>query len=136
MIVGRTRTARLPRRRPRLAGLKDDLDDRVENALARAVGAGMLTVVKENGRSCIRSRGGIPGKVPLEVQGTIGMNVRHYGLSDDHDLAIMTTALFLQDAGCSGPDKLAKAVIASNPRFDVRRVCSLLDRSDVVYRSW
>jgi hypothetical protein len=116
--------------------LSGPYSERVESALDQAVGAGMLTVVKENGRSSISARGGIPGRVPPEIQGKAIQCVQYYGFNNDTDLAILTTALFLQDRGCADPEGLARAVIAINPHFDVRRVCSLLDRSDMVFRSW
>jgi hypothetical protein len=110
--------------------------DWVENALCRAVESGMMTAVKENGRSRISARGGLFGEVPTELQEKASQCVRAYGFHEEGDLAILTTALYLEDHVDLGPDELVKAVIAVNPRFDVRRVCSLLDRSDVVFRSW
>jgi hypothetical protein len=110
--------------------------DWVESALSRAVESGMLTAVKENGRSSISARGGIPGEVPLEFQEKASQCVRTYGFYDEGDLAILTTALFLENYNCMGPAELVKAVMAVNPHFDTRQVCSLLDRSDVVFRSW
>jgi hypothetical protein len=110
--------------------------DWVENALCRAVESGMVTAVKENGRSDISARGGLSGKVPAELQEKVSQCVRAYGFNDEGDLAILTTALYLEDNAKMGPDDLVKAVLAVNERFDVRRVCSLLDRSDVVFRSW
>jgi hypothetical protein len=116
--------------------LSGPFSERVESALDRAVGAGMLTAVKENGRSSISARGGISGKVPPEIQSKAIRCMQCYGFNSDVDLAILTTVLFLQDRGCAGSDELARAVIAVNPRFDVRRVCSLVDRSEMVFRSW
>jgi len=110
--------------------------DWVENALCRAVESGMLTAVKEDGRSSISARGGIPGQVPAELQARAIRCLQAYCFNDDDDLAILTTSFFLDDRGRRGSDELVRAVIAVNPRFDVRRVCSLIDRSDVIFRSW
>jgi hypothetical protein len=110
--------------------------DRVESALGQAVECGMMTVVKENGRSSISARGGISGEVPAYLKKSVSQCIRAYGFYDESDLAILTTALFLEDRGHQRPAELVKAVISINPQFDPRRVCSLLDRSDVVYRSW
>ena len=110
--------------------------DQVENALCRAVESGMVTTVKQNGRSGISARGGMSGEIPAELQERASMCVRAYGFSDDRDLAILTTAYYLEDRWIMGPDDLVKAVLAVNHSFDARRVCSLLDRSDVVFRSW
>jgi hypothetical protein len=110
--------------------------DWVEGALIRALESGMLTIVMENGRSCISARGGISGQVLSVVREEMCRCVRSYGFYDEGDLAILTTSLFLEDQMHLGPVELAKAVCAVNPRFDMRRVCSLVDRSDVVYRSW
>jgi hypothetical protein len=78
----------------------------------------------------------VPGEVPAELQEGVSQCVRAYGFNDDRDLAILTTAFYLEDRWSMGPDDLVKAVLAVNHGFDVRRVCSLLDRSDVVFRSW
>ena len=110
--------------------------DWVESALGQAVERGMLTAVKENGRSSISARGGIPGEVLTDLKEMVTQCIRAYGFYDESDLAILTTALFLENQGRQGPDELVKAVIAINPRFDPRRACLLLDRSDIVYRSW
>jgi hypothetical protein len=110
--------------------------DMVENALGMAVESGMMTAVKENGRTSITARGGVSGKVSLELKEKANQCIRAYGFYDEVDLAIMTTALFLEDRHRLGPDELVKAVLEVNPRFDARRACSLLDRSDVVFRSW
>ena len=110
--------------------------DNVENALGHAVESGMLTVSKEDGRSSISARGGMPGYVPPELRGHIIQCVRAYGIYEESDLAILTTALFLEHRRSQEPGGLIRAVIDVNPRFDLRRVCSLLDRSDVVFRSW
>jgi hypothetical protein len=110
--------------------------DWVERALNRAMELGMLTVVKENGRSSICARGGISGDVPPELREKANHCLRAYGFYDEKDMAIISTALFLADNNCLGLDELLKAVLEVNPRFDLRRVCSLLDRSDVIFRSW
>jgi hypothetical protein len=116
--------------------LNGPYSDQVEKALGQAVESGMLTAIKENGRSSISARGGISGKVPLNIQEKADQCIRAYGFYDEDDWAILTTALFLEDRNILFPDELIKAVLAVNPRFDMRRVCSLLDRSDVVFRSW
>jgi hypothetical protein len=116
--------------------LNGPYSDQVEKVLGRAVESGMLSAVKENGRSSISARGGITSKVPLGIRGKADQCIRAYGFYDEEDLAILTTALFLEDRSILLPDELIKAVLAVNPRFDLRRVCSLLDRSDVVFRSW
>lgn len=110
--------------------------DWVENALCRAVESGMITAVKEHGKSCISARGGLTGEVPAGLQEEVGQCVRAYGFNEDVDLAILTTAFYLEDHWGLGPDDLVKAVLEINHSFDVRRVCSLLDRSEVVFRSW
>ena len=116
--------------------LNGPYSDQVEKALGQAVESGMLSAVKENGRSNISARGGITSKVPLDIQGKADQCILAYGFYGEEDLAILTTALFLEDCDILLPDELIKAVLAVNPRFDLRRVCSLLDRSDVVFRSW
>lgn len=110
--------------------------DRVESILSHAVELGMLTVSKENGRSGISARGGIPFYIPPKLKEEVSRSIRYYGFYEEGDLAILTTALFLEHRGFEGLDEMIKAVIAVNPHFELRRVCSLLDRSDVVYRSW
>ena len=110
--------------------------DNVENALGHAVESGMLTVSKEEGRSSISARGGVPGHIPPELREHIIQCVRAYSFYEEADLAILATSLFLEHHRFRDPDGLIKAVIDVNPRFDLRRVCSLLDRSDVVFRSW
>ncbi len=110
--------------------------DRVESVLSHAAELGMLTVSKENGRSSISARGGIPFYVPLKLKEEVNRSIRSYGFYEEGDLAILTTALFLEHHGFQGLDEMVRAVIAVNPHFELRRVCSLLDRSDVVYRSW
>ena len=110
--------------------------DVVEKALALAVEVGMLTAVKENGRSSISARGGVSGEVSPELWERANQCILAYGFYEEGDLAILTTALFLEDNDCIGPDELVRAVLAVNHRFDPRRVCSLLDRSAVVFRSW
>jgi hypothetical protein len=110
--------------------------DWVENALCLAVESGMITAIKEHGRSYISARGGLPGEIPIQLQEKASQCVRAYGFNEEGDLAILTTAFYLEDHWSMGPDDLVKAVLAVNRSFDVRRVCSLLDRSDVVFRSW
>jgi hypothetical protein len=110
--------------------------DAVEGALGLAVRSGMLTVVRENGRSIIRARGGVPGRVTPGLREGADRCIRAYGFYDEKDLAILTTALFLEERHPLMPDELVKTVMEINPHFDMRRVCSLLDRSDVVFRSW
>jgi uncharacterized protein YwgA len=110
--------------------------DRVESALLQAAESGMLTVCKENGRSCISARGGISGDIPPELKDRSSQCVCAYGFYEEIDLAILTTALFLERYHSLGFDELIMAVLDVNPRFEMRRVCSLLDRSDFVYRSW
>jgi len=110
--------------------------DGVEDALGRAVELGMLTVLRENGRSSISAGGGIMRDISPELKEKAVQCIRTYGYYEESDLAILTTALFLDQNRIQGNEDLVKAVIAVNPRFDLRRVCSLLDRSDIVYRSW
>jgi len=110
--------------------------DGVEDALGRAVESGMLTVLRENGRSSISARGGIMRDISPELKEKAVQCIRAYGYYEESDLAILTTALFLDQNRIQGNEDLVKAVIAVNPRFDPKRVCSLLDRSDIVYRSW
>lgn len=110
--------------------------DAVEVALGLAMESGMLTATKENGRSSISARGGIPGEIPTKLKESANRFIRTYGFYDESDLAIMTTALFLEDRNQLEPDELVKAVLEINPHFDPRRICSLLDRSDIVFRSW
>ena len=62
--------------------------------------------------------------------------IRSYGFYEENDLAILTTAFFLEQNCDLGTDDMVSAVSAVNPRFDLRRVCSLIDRSNMVYRSW
>jgi hypothetical protein len=109
--------------------------DWVESALNHAMELGMLTVQKEDGRSSISARGGLSGDVPQAFRERARCSVLAYGFHEEGDLAILTTALFLDQRG-HGQDELIRVVIMVNPRFDLRRVCSLLDPSDVVYRSW
>jgi hypothetical protein len=110
--------------------------DSVEGALGLAVESGMLTATKENGRSSISARGGISGEVPAELREKADQSIRAYGFYDEADLAILTTAFFLEDHNRLEPDDLVKAVLEVNPHFDPRRICSLLDRTNVVFRSW
>ncbi len=110
--------------------------DWVENALILAVESGMMTMVKQDGRSIIGARGGIPGHVMPRLKEKISRCIHAYGFYGEEDLAILTTGLFLEDRGLNGLDEIVKAVGEVNPRFEMRRVCSLIDRSDVVYRSW
>ncbi len=116
--------------------LNGPYSDSVENALGQAVGSGMMTVTKENGRSSISARGGISGAIPSDLKETAYQCIHAFGFYEDVDLAILTTALFLGDHHNLRSDELVKAVMEVNPRFDPRRVCSLLDRSDIVFRSW
>jgi hypothetical protein len=109
--------------------------DTVESAICQAEESGMLTVYKENGRSCISARGGISGDVSPELKVRSSQCVLAYGFYEEMDLAILTTALYME-RHFHGLDELIKAVFEVNPRFDMRRVCSLIDHSDVVYRSW
>ena len=110
--------------------------DWVESALNQAAESGMLTTVKENGRSIISARGGIAGHVMPNLKEKVNRCVHAYGFYGEEDLAILTTVIFLEDHGSFGPDELIKAVGTMNPRFDMRRVLSLVDHTDVVYRSW
>lgn len=110
--------------------------DWVESALIQAAESGMLTMVKENGRSIISARGGIAGHLMPNLKEKVIRCIRAYGFYSEDDLAILTTVIFLEDRGSFGPDELIKAVGAMNPRFEMRRVFSLIDHSDVVYRSW
>jgi hypothetical protein len=110
--------------------------DWVEEALERAVDLGMLTVLRENGRSSISARGGIMGDITQETKERAVQCIRSYGFYEESDLAILTTALFLEQNCDLGTGDMIRAVSAVNPRFDLRRVCSLIDRSNVVYRSW
>jgi hypothetical protein len=110
--------------------------DSVESTLNRAVALGMMTVVKENGRSSISARGGISYEVPFRLKQRADQCIHAFGFYDEEELAILTTALFLEGILTYGPDELVKVMLEINPRFDVRRVCSLLDRSDIVFRSW
>jgi hypothetical protein len=116
--------------------LNGPYSDWVEKVLGQAVESGMLTALKENGRSSISARGGILGELPCDLREKANQCIRAYGFYDEEDLAILTTALFLEDCNILLPDELIKVVLAVNPRFDMRRVCSLLDRSDIVFRSW
>ena len=110
--------------------------DWVEDALGKAVDLGMLTVLMENGRSSISARGGIMEDIPPESKERALQCVRAFGFYEESDLAILTTAIFLEQNGIQGIDDMVKAVSNVNPRFDLRRICSLLDLSDIVYRSW
>jgi hypothetical protein len=110
--------------------------DTVEDALGTAVDSGMMSAVMENGRSSISARAGASCKLPPHLKDEANRCIRAYGFYDEGDLAIVTTALFLEDSHGLGPDDLIRAVMEVNPRFDARRVCSLLDRSDVIFRSW
>ena len=116
--------------------LNGPYSDQVEKVLGWAVESGMLTAVKENGRSSISARGGITSKVPLDIKGKADQCIRAYGFYDEEDLAILTTAVFLEESQHPAARRTHQGVLAVNPRFDLRRVCSLLDRSDVVFRSW
>ncbi|HEY3420504.1 MAG TPA: hypothetical protein VGK23_08130 [Methanomassiliicoccales archaeon] len=108
----------------------------VENALCLAVEAGMVTAVKEHGRSSISARGGVSVDIPMEIKERANCCIRSYGLYDEMDLAILTTAFFLEDRIGLGPEELIMSVLEVNPHFDPRRVCSLLDRSEILFRSW
>ncbi len=110
--------------------------DWVESALIQAAESGMLTMVKENGRSIISARGGIAGHVTPNLREKVNRCIRAYGFYDEEELAILTTVIFLEGRSSFSPDELIKAVGEMNPRFEMRRVFSLIDHSDVIYRSW
>ena len=110
--------------------------DRVEYALGKAVDWGMLTVLMEDGRSNISARGGIMEDISPELKEKAAQCIHAYGFYEESDLAILTTALFLEQYCIQGIDDMVKAVSSVNPSFDLRRICSLLDLSGFVYRSW
>jgi hypothetical protein len=95
--------------------LNGPYSDWVENVLGQAVESGMLTVLKENGRSSISARGGISGEVPCDLREKANQCIRAYGFYDEEDLAILTTALFLEGCTSCCPTSLSRRSWRSIP---------------------